>query len=108
MSHYVIGDVQGCYDELAALCSKVKFDPHKDKLIFAGDLVNRGPKSLEVLNFCIENRKSVKAVLGNHDFYLLYLIEHQKKNKSLKQILEADNLDEINKWIKGLTLLLKI
>ena len=55
MSHYVIGDVQGCYDELAALCSKVKFDPHKDKLIFAGDLVNRGPKSLEVLNFCIKN-----------------------------------------------------
>ena len=36
MSHYVIGDVQGCYDELAALCSKVKFDPQKDKLIFAG------------------------------------------------------------------------
>ena len=79
MSHYVIGDVQGCYDELAALCAKVKFDPQKDKLIFAGDLVNRGPKSLEVLNFCIENRKSVKAVLGNHDFYLLYLIEHQKE-----------------------------
>ena len=108
MSHYVIGDVQGCYDELAALCAKVKFNPQKDKLIFAGDLVNRGPKSLEVLNFCIENRKSVKAVLGNHDFYLLYLIEHQKRNKSLKQILEADNLDEIKKWLKGLPLLLKI
>ena len=108
MSHYVIGDVQGCYDELIALCTKVKFDPQKDKLIFAGDLVNRGPKSLEVLNFCIENRKSVKAVLGNHDLYLLYLIEHQKRNKSLKQILEADNLDEINKWLKRLPLLLKI
>ena len=108
MSHYVIGDVQGCYDELVALCDKVKFDFQKDKLIFAGDLVNRGPKSLEVLNFCIENRKSVKAVLGNHDFYLLYLIEHKKRNKSLKQILEADNLYEINKWLKGLPLLLKI
>ena len=87
MSHYVIGDVQGCYDELVALCDKVKFDFQKDKLIFAGDLVNRGPKSLEVLNFCIENRKSVKAVLGNHDFYLLYLIEHKKRISHLNKFL---------------------
>ena len=86
---------------------KLNLNPQKDKLIFAGDLVNRGPKSLEVLNFCIENRKSVKAVLGNHDFYLLYLIEHQKRNKSLKQILEADNLDEINKWLKGIAIVIK-
>ena len=85
MSHYVIGDVQGCYDELMLLCKKIKFNPKKDKLIFAGDLVNRGPKSLEVLNFCLENKKSIKAVLGNHDFYLLYLIEHKKRNKSLKK-----------------------
>jgi len=59
MSHYVIGDVQGCYDELIALTNKIKFDPDKDKLIFAGDLVNRGTKSLEVLNFCIKNKKSI-------------------------------------------------
>ena len=63
MPHYVIGDVQGCYDELIALTNKIKFNPSKDKLIFAGDLVNRGPKSLEVLNFCIKNKKSIKAVL---------------------------------------------
>ena len=72
MPHYVIGDVQGCFDELISLCSKVNFDPSKDKLIFAGDLVNRGPKSLEVLDFCLKNKKSIKAVLGNHDFCLLY------------------------------------
>ena len=86
MPHYVIGDVQGCYDELIALTNKIKFNPSKDKLIFAGDLVNRGPKSLEVLNFCINNKNSIKAVLGNHDLYLLYLIEHKKRNKSLKKI----------------------
>ena len=68
MSHYVIGDVQGCYDELAALCAKVKFDPQKDKLIFAGDLVNRGPKSLEVLNFCIENREVCQSCFGESRF----------------------------------------
>ena len=108
MSHYVIGDVQGCYDELMLLCKKIKFNPKKDKLIFAGDLVNRGPKSLEVLNFCLENKKSIKAVLGNHDFYLLYLIEHKKRNKSLKKILSADNISKIQKWLKKLPLLLKL
>ena len=108
MAHYVIGDVQGCYDELIALCDKIKFNIKKDKLIFAGDLVNRGPKSLEVLNFCIENKKAIKAVLGNHDFYLLYLIEHRKRNKSLKRILDANNLNKIHKWLKKLPLLLKI
>ena len=55
MSHYVIGDVQGCFDELELLCKKIKFNPNRDKLIFAGDFVNRGTKSLEVLNFCLKN-----------------------------------------------------
>ena len=98
MAHYVIGDVQGCYDELNELCKKINFNPNHDLLIFAGDLVNRGPKSLEVLNFCLKNKKSVRGVLGNHDFYLLYLLEHKKKNESLKKIL---NSKIIKKFIAG-------
>ena len=97
MSHYVIGDVQGCYDELIALTNKIKFDPYKDKLIFAGDLVNRGTKSLEVLNFCIKNKKSKEAEMKKNDKYLLYLIEKKKRNKSLKKILNADNIVKIHK-----------
>ncbi|RZO26696.1 MAG: symmetrical bis(5'-nucleosyl)-tetraphosphatase [SAR86 cluster bacterium] len=108
MSHYVIGDVQGCFDELIALCKKIKFNPNKDLLIFAGDLVNRGPKSLDVIDFCLKNKKSVKSVMGNHDFYLLYLLEHKKNNKSLKEILNAKNNKNIYKWLKRLPLLLKV
>ena len=108
MAHYVIGDVQGCYDELKLLCKKINFNPNKDLLIFAGDLVNRGPKSLEVLNFCLKNKKSVRAVLGNHDFYLLYLLEHKKKNESLKNILNSKNSNKIYSWLKKLPLLLTI
>ena len=108
MAHYVIGDVQGCYSELQALINKIKFNPSKDKIIFAGDLVNRGNQSLEVMEFCMKYKGSIKAVLGNHDFYLLYLIEHQKKNKSLKKVLESRNIQKYHSWLKKLPLLLEI
>ncbi|MDC0439605.1 symmetrical bis(5'-nucleosyl)-tetraphosphatase [Gammaproteobacteria bacterium] len=108
MAHYVIGDVQGCYSELQALVQKIKFNPNKDKIIFAGDLVNRGHQSLEVMDFCMRHKGSIKAVLGNHDFYLLYLIEHQKKNKSLKKVLDSKNIQKYHSWLKKLPLLLEI
>ena len=108
MAHYVIGDVQGCYSELQALVKKIKFNPNKDKIIFAGDLVNRGHQSLEVMDFCMRHKGSIKAVLGNHDFYLLYLIEHQKKNKSLKKVLDSKNIQKYHSWLKKLPLLLEI
>ena len=108
MAHYVIGDVQGCYSELQALVKKIKFNSNKDKIIFAGDLVNRGHQSLEVMEFCMRHKGSIKAVLGNHDFYLLYLIEHQKKNKSLKKVLDSKNIQKYHSWLKKLPLLLEI
>ena len=78
---------------LLSLIKKINFDSKKDTLIFAGDLVNRGEESLEVMNFCMQNKKSIKAVLGNHDFYLLYLMEHKRKDKSLNKVLES--IDEL-------------
>ena len=108
MAHYVVGDVQGCFKELEALLKKVKFNKEIDQLIFAGDLVNRGKDSHKVLEFCINNKKSVSGVLGNHDFYLLYLIEHQKKDKSLKKVLESKNLHQYQSWLKALPLFLEI
>ena len=99
MPSYVIGDVQGCFDELMLLLEKINFNSKNDELIFAGDLINRGPKSLEVLEFCLKNKKSIEVVLGNHDIYLLYLIHQNKKNFQLAPILESKNKKKFFNWL---------
>jgi len=71
MSDYLIGDVQGCYDSLQRLLKKINFSLDKDRLYFLGDVVNRGNKSLETLEFIKENTDNASMVLGNHDFHLL-------------------------------------
>lgn len=71
MTTYVIGDVQGCSKTLYSLLAEIEFQQEHDKLIFAGDLVNRGPHSLETLNFVMSLGKSACCVLGNHDLYML-------------------------------------
>ena len=104
MALYAIGDLQGCYDELRKLLDRIKYDPVDDRLWFVGDLVNRGPHSLELLRFIKGLGKQAVAVLGNHDLHLLALSvgqsKHKGKDHTLEPILEADDRDELLDWLR--------
>ncbi|MFN6970924.1 MAG: symmetrical bis(5'-nucleosyl)-tetraphosphatase, partial [Rheinheimera sp.] len=71
MARYVIGDVQGCYDQLQALLQLIQFESDRDQLWFCGDLIARGPKSLECLRFIRALGDNAVIVLGNHDLNFL-------------------------------------
>ncbi|MCK5354044.1 MAG: symmetrical bis(5'-nucleosyl)-tetraphosphatase, partial [Methyloprofundus sp.] len=108
MAIYAIGDVQGCYSELCRLLEKIDFDPAEDTLWFCGDLVNRGPESLQTLKFVKSLGSSAITVLGNHDLHLLALHHGVKKVRdttSLRKILKSPERDELMDWLQAQPLL---
>lgn len=104
MSTYAIGDIQGCYDDLLRLLDAIQFSEQSDQLWFVGDLVNRGPKSLETLRFVKSLGDAAITVLGNHDLHLLATALNQqrkpRKKDSLNQVLEASDRDELLHWLR--------
>ena len=103
MALYAVGDLQGCLEPLQCLLQKVNFNPQIDRLWLVGDLVNRGPQSLETLRFLYGMRQSVTCVLGNHDLHLLavaYNIERLKKADTLREIIEAPDCDQLIDWLR--------
>ncbi|GFM81050.1 bis(5'-nucleosyl)-tetraphosphatase, symmetrical [Pseudomonas cichorii] len=103
MAVYAVGDLQGCLEPLKCLLDDVRFDPARDQLWLVGDLVNRGPQSLETLRFLYSIRESIVCVLGNHDLHLLAAsrkIERLKKSDTLREILEAPDSNELLDWVR--------
>lgn len=108
MPTYAIGDVQGCYDELRRLLDKLNFDATRDTLWFVGDLVNRGPKSLQVLRFVKSLGERAIAVQGNHDLHTLAIAHgHSKLKRSdtVAELLGAEDSGELLEWLRHLPLL---
>lgn len=110
MANYIVGDIQGCFDELKQLLSTVSFDSNLDTLWVAGDLVARGNKSLETLRFLKSLGNSAKICLGNHDLHLLAVslgVHRVKSKDKTLPILEAEDCTELLTWLRQQPLLLE-
>ncbi|MBB3213020.1 bis(5'-nucleosyl)-tetraphosphatase (symmetrical) [Herbaspirillum sp. Sphag1AN] len=103
MPTYAIGDLQGCGQQLQNLLSLINQTEPNAQLLFVGDLVNRGPQSLETLRQLRALGDRAKAVLGNHDLHLLAVsqgIRKQHRTDTLDDILHAPDREELLDWVR--------
>ncbi len=108
MPTYAIGDIQGCFDELCRLLDTLRFDPARDQLWFCGDLVNRGPQSVETLRFVKELGAAAVVVLGNHDLHLLAVAHYADRLRpadNFMDVLEAYDRYSLFEWLRAQPLL---
>ena len=108
MATYAIGDIQGCFDTLQQLLDQIAFTPAQDTLWLAGDLINRGPKSLQTLRFLHSLDHCVVTVLGNHDLHLLAVahgVKRLNRGDTLTDIIDADDSEVLLHWLQQQPLL---
>jgi bis(5'-nucleosyl)-tetraphosphatase (symmetrical) len=108
MATYVIGDLQGCYDALQRLLKHINYTPQQDTLWFCGDLVARGPQSLECLQFVKSLGAGAVTVLGNHDLHLIacyHGFSSIKPQDLLQPLFDSPQLDELIHWLQQQPLL---
>lgn len=103
MAHYVIGDVQGCFSQLLQLLELIQFNEKTDVIWFCGDLVARGPESLQTLRFVRSLGPSAVTVLGNHDLNLLatrYGYGRIQAADQLDGLVNAADFNDLADWLQ--------
>jgi bis(5'-nucleosyl)-tetraphosphatase (symmetrical) len=108
---YVIGDIQGCCDPLNQLHAMILKEDSKAQLLILGDVVSRGPKSLETLRKLMALGERANTVLGNHDLALLctaYTGCTLPDEASLRPILDAPDREALLDWLRHRPLALNI
>lgn len=110
MTTYAIGDLQGCHAEFVELLERIDFDPRRDRLWLAGDLVNRGPASLACLREVRALGEAAVTVLGNHDLHLLAVARgggRLNRKDTLAAILDAPDREALLDWLQSRPLLVR-
>ncbi len=108
--HLLIGDIQGCDDALERLLAHAGFSASRHTLTLLGDLVNRGPTSLQVLRRVKAMDGAAQALLGNHDLHLLAVangIRHERQGDTLTALLDADDAKVLLDWLRERPLALR-
>ena len=103
MALYLIGDLQGCDSAFGRLLDKIGFSPSRDTVYLLGDLVNRGPQSLQVLRRVMGLGTAARCLLGNHDLHLLALsvgARKPSKKDTLACVLDAPDRDALLDWLR--------
>jgi bis(5'-nucleosyl)-tetraphosphatase (symmetrical) len=103
LARYAIGDIQGCHAEFCELLARIGFAPRDDALWITGDLVNRGPRSLDVLREVRSLGDAAVTVLGNHDLHLLTVAAgHRRPHRedTLDDVLAAPDRLDLLEWLR--------
>lgn len=104
---FAIGDIQGCFKSLEGLLEQLPADA---RLVFVGDLVNRGPDSLAVLRFIKSLGDRARTTLGNHDLHLLAVAAgagKAHKKDTIQSVLEAPDAEALIDWLRAQPLLVE-
>lgn len=111
MATYIIGDIHGCWQTLESLLKAIPFQPDSDRAVLVGDLVNKGPRSLEILRWAFNHQDSVDAVLGNHDIHLLAATFRENQpfdGDTFSDVLEAPDRDSLLRWLRNRPVMIEI
>lgn len=103
MNTYAIGDLQGCHPSLLQLLEKIHAASSNPRIVFVGDLINRGPRSLSTLREIYALKDVVKVLLGNHDLHLLAVangIRQIHRSDTVQEILEAPDREQLLEWLR--------
>jgi bis(5'-nucleosyl)-tetraphosphatase (symmetrical) len=111
VADYVVGDIQGCFNGLQRLLQHIHFNPSCDTLTAVGDLVGRGPQSLQTIEYLISLGERFQTVLGNHDLHLLAVycgIRKKKAGDKFDALLQSPNITRYINWLRAKPLALSL
>ena len=99
---YIIADIHGCYNEYINFLKKIKFTD-KDTLYILGDVVDRGPEPIKILQDMMK-RKNVVRFIGNHEFMMYTILKKltvEITAENCENYLDADDILKYNLWLQN-------